>query len=114
MRIRWVEAGLALCCAGLLLLQVCLTKLFSIILWYHFGFLAVSSAMLGFAAAGVSLALRGREPDAVPERRLTRDASLAALSIVASMWLVTQTSFDVYSVIEDRTIGVLLAFVAEV
>jgi hypothetical protein len=109
-----LELGLGLCCAGLLLLQVCLTKLFSIVLWYHFGFLAVSTAMLGFAAAGVVLALRGPSEDDEPRRAIARSAVWSAVAVVGSLWLVTQTTFDVYSVIQDRTLGVLLAFVVEV
>jgi hypothetical protein len=115
MRRYHLELGLLLCCAGLLLLQVCLTKLFSIVLWYHFGFLAVSSAMLGFAAAGVWLSIhpdRG-DPATLP-RRIGGNALIAAFTVVLSLWLVTQTAFDVYSVIQDRTLAVLLWFVVEV
>lgn len=37
--------------------EVLLTRLFSITLWYHFAFMVVSIAMLGFAASGALLAL---------------------------------------------------------
>lgn len=106
------EFALAAVCAGLLMMEICLTKIFSIVLWYHFGFLAVSTALLGFASSGVYLAWRG-----VPEngdgadRSIARSAGTAALVAVVSLWLVTQTTFDVYSVIQDRTLGVLLALV---
>jgi len=38
--------------AALLSLEVSLTRIFSVVLWYHFGFMIVSLAMLGFALAG--------------------------------------------------------------
>jgi len=37
--------------------EVLLTRVFSITLWYHFAFMVVSIAMLGFAASGTLLAL---------------------------------------------------------
>src|SRR5262245_34657023 len=37
--------------------EVLLTRIFSISLWYHFAFMIISIAMLGFAASGVLLAL---------------------------------------------------------
>ncbi len=106
------ELGLALVCGGLLMMEICLTKIFSIVLWYHFGFLAVSSALLGFASSGVYLSLKDKQiiGDA-SDRPISRAASYAAIVSVVSLWLVTQTSFDVYSVVQDRTVGTLLAFV---
>ena len=37
--------------------EVLLTRIFSITLWYHFAFMVISIAMLGFAASGTILAL---------------------------------------------------------
>ncbi len=37
--------------------QVLLTRIFSITLWYHFAFMVISIAMLGFASSGTLLAL---------------------------------------------------------
>ena len=106
------ELGVALVSLAVLLLEVSLTKVFSIILWYHFGFLAVSTAMLGFASAGVWLTFRGKAlHGAFPEKALSWWSALAGFAVVAGLWLVTQTTFDVYSIIQDRTVGVLLALV---
>ncbi|MCC6671711.1 MAG: hypothetical protein IT458_11660 [Planctomycetes bacterium] len=106
------ELGIALACAGLLSMEICLTKIFSIVLWYHFGFLAVSCALLGFASSGVFLALFGRRlTPAEVDHQIAKSAALAAVAAVASLWLTTQTTFDVYTIVQDRTIGVLLAFV---
>jgi spermidine synthase len=46
-------AGLALTSFAALLLELALTRLFSVILFYHFAFLAISIALLGLGAGGV-------------------------------------------------------------
>src|SRR5579864_8076159 len=46
-------AGLALTSFSVLLLELALTRLFSVILFYHFAFLAISIALLGLGAGGV-------------------------------------------------------------
>ena len=46
-------AGIALVSLASLLLELALTRLFSVILFYHFAFLAISIALLGLGAGGV-------------------------------------------------------------
>ena len=46
-------AGVSLCSFAALLLELSLTRLFSVILFYHFAFLAISIALLGLGAGGV-------------------------------------------------------------
>ena len=45
--------GLGLTSFGALLLELALTRLFSVVLFYHFAFLAISIALLGLGAGGV-------------------------------------------------------------
>src|ERR1700732_3321002 len=45
--------GMALCSFAALLLELALTRLFSVVLFYHFAFLAISIALLGLGAGGV-------------------------------------------------------------
>ena len=45
--------GLALTSFAALLLELSLTRLFSVVLFYHFAFLAISIALLGLGAGGV-------------------------------------------------------------
>ncbi|MBI1920931.1 MAG: hypothetical protein HYS23_07590 [Geobacter sp.] len=49
--------------ASSLAFEVLLTRIFSISLWYHFAFMIVSIAMLGFGASGTALALNPRLRD---------------------------------------------------
>ncbi len=52
---RHLLAGIFLLSAGTLALEVALTRLFSMTLWYHFACLAISLALIGSATAGVVL-----------------------------------------------------------
>ena len=45
-------AGTALSSFAALLLELALTRLFSVVLFYHFAFLAISIALLGLGAGG--------------------------------------------------------------
>src|SRR5579863_4334317 len=54
-------AALALTSFSALLLELALTRLFSVVLFYHFAFLAISIALLGLGAGGVfAYLLKGR------------------------------------------------------
>ncbi len=50
---RTLLAGLGLTSFATLLLELALTRLFSVVLFYHFAFLAISIALLGLGAGGV-------------------------------------------------------------
>ncbi|HLX75964.1 MAG TPA: hypothetical protein VKR26_14550 [Terriglobales bacterium] len=51
-------SGVALASFAALLLELALTRLFSVVLFYHFAFLAISIALLGLGAGGVFAYLR--------------------------------------------------------
>ena len=57
-RDRSLLAGIALSSFAALLLELALTRLFSVVLFYHFAFLAISIALLGLGAGGVFAYLR--------------------------------------------------------
>jgi spermidine synthase len=61
-------AGVGLTSFAALLLELALTRLFSVVLFYHFAFLAISIALLGLGAGGV-LAYLGKERLAKIETR---------------------------------------------
>jgi len=70
-------AGLS---AGIFLLEVLLTRIFSVTLFHHFAFAAISMGMLGLAAAGVRVALApGRFTTECAEHDVTRAAFLRGL-----------------------------------
>src|SRR5438132_11719158 len=49
--------AVALMSAGALAYEVLLTRLFSIVQWHHFAYMAISIALLGYGASGSFLAL---------------------------------------------------------
>ena len=57
---RVLIAGIGLTSFASLLLELALTRLFSVVLFYHFAFLAISIALLGLGAGGVFAYLRRR------------------------------------------------------
>ena len=62
---RSTYAGLFLTTLSLLQLELFLTRIFSVTMWYHFAFMAISLAMFGLAAGAVFVEmLKKREPHA--------------------------------------------------
>jgi spermidine synthase len=85
-------AGIALASFGSLLLELALTRLFSVVLYYHFAFLAISLAMLGLGAGGVFAYLRR---DWMAQWSLRNLASaicaLNAGAVLFSLWIALHT-----------------------
>lgn len=58
---RTTLAGVAAVSAALLMTELALTRIFSVTMYYHFAFLAISIALFGLSASGVAVyVLRGR------------------------------------------------------
>lgn len=57
-----VTAGVFLLSLGLLLFELCLTRVLSVLYYYHSAFLAISIAMLGLSAGGLWVQLAPRAP----------------------------------------------------
>ena len=72
-------------------LQVLLPRVFSVVLWYHLGFFAVSLAMLGLAAGG--LVVRRRSRSGLPVD-LANLATLSSLGISLSLIIVLRLPID--------------------
>ncbi len=54
---RGPRAAIGLIAGAILVQQIALTRLMSVVLWYHFAFVAISLAMLGLALGGIVLYL---------------------------------------------------------
>ena len=74
---RTLLAGLALTSFAALLLELALTRLFSVVLFYHFAFLAISIALLGLGAGGVFAYLLKTRLERITTRYLTARLCLA-------------------------------------
>lgn len=97
-----IYIGLGLLAGATLLLEVSLTRTFSLAQFYHFAFMAVSLALLGFGASGSLLALRPHWREAGWERRLTVFAFTFALTDLAGYLLTNWLPFDSFSIAWDR------------
>ncbi len=74
--------AMSLIAAAVLIYEVAITRLLSVVLWYHFAFLSISIAMLGLGAAGAWLSLRSDRSSAVLEPALLIAGISMPLSVV--------------------------------
>src|SRR3982074_1545557 len=79
---RTLLAGLALTSFSALLLELSLTRLFSVVLFYHFAFLAISIALLGLGAGGVFAYLWKERLGGIDTRKLATRLCLANSAVV--------------------------------
>jgi spermidine synthase len=85
-------AGLALTSFSALLLELALTRLFSVVLFYHFAFLAISIALLGLGAGGVFAYLLKSRLAAFGTRTLAGRLCMAnAVAVVVVLEIVLHT-----------------------
>jgi hypothetical protein len=78
-------AGLALTSFSALLLELALTRLFSVVLFYHFAFLAISIALLGLGAGGVSAYLLKSRLAGASTRSLAARLCMTNAAVVLGM-----------------------------
>ncbi len=79
--------------------QVALVRLLSVVLWYHFAFLVVSLAVLGFGLSGVLLVLRpSLTRDEGFEPRAARIAHLLAGSVICGYLVLAVVPFDPFRI----------------
>ena len=81
-RNRVLLAGIGFSSFSALLLELALTRLFSVVLFYHFAFLAISIALLGLGAGGVFAYLGKRRLMRFETRQLMARLSVANALIV--------------------------------
>jgi spermidine synthase len=101
--------GLAAVSAAALTYEIVLTRLFSITHGYHFAFLAVSLALLGFGASGTALAIAPRWSRGLNPARLRLLSLLGSVSIVGGHLAANNVPFDPYRIALERVQLALLA-----
>ena len=104
--------GMALCSFSALLLELALTRLFSVVLFYHFAFLAISIALLGLGAGGVFAHLRKSQLARFETRALVcRLCSINALIVPVVLLIVLHTpvSLNISTANFLRLIAIYLA-----
>jgi hypothetical protein len=103
--------GLFLLSAATLIFEIHLTRVFSVAQFYHFAFMVVSLALLGFGASGAFLTFRRYSVS----RRVGRFKSLShwswgfALAAIGSYALTLYVPFDSFRIAHDWRQGAVLA-----
>src|SRR3954466_7730010 len=78
--------SIALVSGTLLMIELALTRIFSVTMYYHFAFLAISIALFGLSASGVYIYLARKRLDAVSTHALlAAHALLFAVVTVLSL-----------------------------
>src|SRR5678815_3987907 len=87
---RGVVAGILSISAALLMTELALTRIFSVTMYYHFAFLAISIALFGLSASGVFVYVLRARLASISTRALLTSAALvyALVTIVALACLV--------------------------
>ena len=85
-------AGVFLVTASGLVLEIALTRIFSATIWYHFAFVAISVALLGWGLGGFALhAWKARLPPSAERAGLF--TLLYGASIPLCLWLLVRLPF---------------------
>lgn len=92
--------AIALTALSVLALQVSLTRVFSLLIWYHFAFLAIAMALLGFTGGGVIVQLRPSIREGDLDARMAKLCLAAAGSVVLALTVASRLPFGA-SVLES-------------
>jgi spermidine synthase len=81
---RALGIGIGLLSLAVMAAEIVLTRLFSVVLWYHFAFFAISISLLGLGAGAAFVhARRGRLMSAAGPEALSRGSLLAGVALLA-------------------------------
>ncbi len=97
-----VGFALFLLSTATLAFEINLTRLFSVAQFYHFAFMVVSLALLGFGASGTFLAIFPLDTKHSMDRVMGNLALGASVTMLASFLLSNWVPFDSFSIAWDR------------
>ncbi len=86
--------GIFLIALSTLVLEIALTRVFSVSLWYQFGFMIISTALLGFGASGSWLAVRRDAFKGDIYAKLTRSTLLYSISVLVAFFVMVHIPLD--------------------
>ena len=92
--------GVALISMSVLVLQIALTRLFSFTIWYHFAYVTISVALLGYGASGSFLAVA---PRFARSELLPRFALAGGAASVGTLLVVAWVPFHPFQLWEDAS-----------
>jgi hypothetical protein len=95
------KIGLMLTALCTLMLEFTLIRILSVSLWYHFAFMIISIALLGFGISGVTIVLSDKIKKIEVNKFVTLVSLLFALSIIVSFSIINKIPFEPFSLLED-------------
>ena len=104
-----IGIALFLISAATLTFEINLNRLFSVTQFYHFAFLVVSVALLGFGASGTILAIFPKIGQRDPQTNLGWLAIMTGISMLGAFLLTNWLPFDSFSIAWDsRQVWILI------
>jgi hypothetical protein len=94
-------AGIFLVSLSTLLLEFTLIRLLSVSMWYHFAFMIISVAMLGFGISGTFLVLNSKIRNVKTSRLLSAISLFYGCSIILVYYLINKIPLDPFSLFTD-------------
>jgi hypothetical protein len=94
---------------GVLVIEISLTRLLSFTLWYHFTYVAIAVALLGYGASGSLLASWDRLARVVPRSLIAGAATTGAISVSLALLVARFVPFQPLQIASDPVQTVLLA-----
>jgi hypothetical protein len=95
-----------------LVLEIALTRVFSVSLWHHLAFMVISTALLGFGVSGAFLSIFDSAFQHKLHQVLALLSSLFSFSVLISLTLMIRVPLDPLAINEPRHILYLLAYYA--
>lgn len=89
--------GILLVSLSTLMLEFTMIRVLSVSLWYHFAFMIISIALLGFGISGVTIAVSDKLNKANINNLLSLISILYSVSVIASFILINRIPFDPFS-----------------
>lgn len=82
--------------AGVLASEIILTRIFSVVFWYHFGFLVLSTAMLGFGIGGFLVRYHSDKLKNYPYNALLSTSSIVSgVTLILALLIITNNPFHI-------------------
>src|SRR5438093_8152336 len=99
--------GIFLTAFATLVFELSLIRVFSFTIWHHFGYVVISTALLGYGAAGTLLAVRPRLGGRDARALLARCAVLCGMAMIATLGFVSMFPLDPMAILKQRSQMVL-------
>ncbi|RPI19375.1 MAG: hypothetical protein EHM58_01800 [Ignavibacteriae bacterium] len=97
------KIGLLLISLSTLMLEFTLIRVLSVSLWYHFAFMIISIALLGFGISGVVITISDKLNKTEVNKALTLVSILYSISVLISFGLINRIPFEPFSLLADTT-----------